>query len=78
MKKYAVAVLSFFENENKVFIVEADNESEAMGKALVLFNENNDEDYTEWVNELSQKTVEKIQEECFDGEIAISKPVEIM
>lgn len=75
--KYAVAVLSFYENENRVFIVDANGEVEAMVKALSSGDKMPDEDYAQWANEMLTKTVEEIQEECFDGDIAISKPVVI-
>lgn len=73
--KYAVAVLSFFENENRVFIVDANNEVEAMVKALSSGDKMLDEDYVQWSKNMWTKTVEEIQEECFDGDMAISKPV---
>jgi len=75
--KYAVAVLSFFENENRVFVIEAKNEVEAMVKALSSKDKmlELEEDYVKWIDEMLLKTVEEIQEECFNGDIAISKPV---
>ncbi|WP_303872020.1 hypothetical protein [Acetobacterium wieringae] len=73
--KYAVAVLSFFENENRVSIVDANSEVEAMIKALSSGDKMLDEDYVQWSKPMLTKTVEEIQEECFDGDMAISKPV---
>lgn len=73
--KYAVAVLSFFENENRVSIIEANSEVEAMVKVLSSGDKMLDEDYVKWIDEMLLKTVEEIQQECFDGDIAISKPV---
>lgn len=79
--KYAVAIINFFDNENKIFIVEADSESEAMAKAILLSNkkedEELDEDYIKRAEELSMKTVEEIQNECFDADMSISEPVKI-
>lgn len=72
--KYAVAVLSFFENENRVSIVESNSEVEAMVKVLSSGDKMLDEDYVKWIDEMLLKTVEEIQQECFDGDIAISKP----
>jgi hypothetical protein len=37
MKKYVVAVISFFENDIQQFKVEADNEYEAVKKGVVCF-----------------------------------------
>lgn len=73
--KYAVAVLSFYENENRVSVIEADSEVEAMVKVLSSGDKTLDEDYVKWIDTMLTKTVEEIQEECSDGDIAISKPV---
>jgi len=73
--KYAVAVLSFFENENRVSIIEANSEVEAMVKVLSSGDKMLDDDYVKWIDEMLLKTVEEIQQECFNGDIAISKPV---
>lgn len=83
MKRYAIGILSFFENENKVFIVEAKDKVNAMIKGLIEFNtpKNNEEkidkDTLSWIQDMRIKSVQKIQEECFDEEIAISEPIEI-
>lgn len=42
MKKFVVAILSYFDNENKMFLIEAENSYEAVKKAMV---ENASEDY---------------------------------
>lgn len=67
MKKYAVAVLSFFENVNEVKIVEAENEVKAMLTAVG--------------DELSMaddfETTEDLKQYYYSGEYAVSKPVEI-
>lgn len=73
--KYAVAVLNFFDNENKVLLVDANSEVEAMVKTLSSGDKMLDEEYVQWIETMLAKTVEEIQEECFDGDLAISKPV---
>ncbi|MEY8352554.1 hypothetical protein AALB39_04265 [Lachnospiraceae bacterium 54-53] len=73
--KYAVAVLSFFENENRISIVDANSEVEAMVKTLSSGDKMLDEEYVQWIEVMLTKTVEEIQAECFDGDIAISRPV---
>ena len=80
--KYAVAIINFFDNENKVFLVEANGDSEAMAKAILLSNKTDDveeidEDYIKWVNDLANKTVEEIQNICFDADMSISEPVKV-
>lgn len=70
MNKYAVAVLSFFQNENKILIVEAETEPLAMIKALDEFANTEN---SEWLGKYP--TVEEIKQECFNGEIAISTPI---
>lgn len=81
MKKYAVAVISFFENENTVQIVEASNEIEAVKKAVIVFNnkfdKRNEETLKEnedWLNEISS-TLENLLDELINGELGVSKPI---
>ncbi len=75
MNKYAVAILSFFENQNKIFIVEADNDVNAMKKALLDFctTDERKKDQEEW--QAPWETVNDVINECFNGEIGISEPV---
>jgi hypothetical protein len=80
---YAVAVISFFDNENKVFWVKADNEIDAMIEALNKYSIQNasssnitfeaDDEHNKFLKTLT--TVEEVQRYCFDGEIGISKPL---
>ncbi|CAG7840841.1 hypothetical protein CLOHAE12215_02265 [Clostridium haemolyticum] len=76
MNKFAVAVLSFFENDNKVFIVEGSNPVEAMCLAIAQFQgDNMDEDTKDWINSMKNKAVDEVQEICADGDLAVSNPV---
>lgn len=80
MDKYAVAILNFFKNDNKVYITEGESESEAMLKGIIEYNKTDeeiDEDILEWVESMENKSVDEIIEECFDGDLAVSKPVKI-
>ncbi|WP_297419076.1 hypothetical protein [Clostridium sp.] len=81
MKKYALAILSFFDNDNKLFVVEAETEQKAVIKALSIFNgkeeETNDKDTLKWINSMENKTIEEIQQELFDGDISLSNVVEL-
>ena len=82
MKKFAVAILSFFDNDNKLFVVEAETEQKAIIKALSIFNSENgeetkDKDFLEWINSMEKKTVEEIQQELFDGDMSLSNVVEL-
>ena len=62
MKKYVVAVISFFDNDLKQFIIEAENEYEAAKKGLIEFTSEehkaseiehqNIEDYPKDIDEL--------------------------
>lgn len=74
MNKYAIALISFFDNENKIFIVEANNEIESMKKALFLFNGINDESFAGWTTTVGE-TIEEVKSYCFNGDIGISSPV---
>jgi hypothetical protein len=40
MKNYVVGILSMFENDLKLFKVEAENEYEAVKKGMIQFNDN--------------------------------------
>ena len=64
--RFAVAVLSFFDNENKIHIVEATNELEAMNLAM---GDLNGMDTSCW------STPEQFADALFDQDIAISYPV---
>jgi hypothetical protein len=73
VRKYAVAIISFFENENKVFIVLAPNEREAMIMGLKAFG-NGNADSGDWADTLPED-IDAIKQECFNGEIGISSPI---
>lgn len=80
MGKYAVAILDFFKNDNKVYITEGKSEPEAMLKGIIEHNKSDekiDEDTLEWIESMKNKSVDEIIEECFDGDLAVSKPVKI-
>lgn len=49
MKNYVVGVLSMFENNLKLFKVQAESDYEAVKKGMLLFS-NNDENEIEWQN----------------------------
>lgn len=78
MKKYAVAVINFFDNDNQVVIVEAKNEITAMAKAA-NYNYQDYKDYIDWVNEIiaNNDTIDEVKISLADGEIGISTPIEI-
>ena len=65
--RFAVAVLNFFDNENKIHIVEATNELEAMN--LAMGNDLNGMDTP------CLDTTEKFVEAMFDQDVSISFPV---
>lgn len=75
MNKYAVAILSFFENQNKIFIVEADTEVNAMKKALIKFCTSDEAKKSQEEWQTSWETVDEVINECFNGELGISEPV---
>ena len=89
MNKYAVAVMSLFENINKVFIVEAAGMKDAILLAIRQFHNQedvatgknlNDEDYMiEWYKSLEHMSIDAkgVIESCMNGEIAVSMPVSI-
>lgn len=44
MKNYVVGILSFFENDLRLFKIEAENEYEAVKKGMLEFTENNEDE----------------------------------
>jgi len=72
--RYAVALLSFFENVNTVEVVEGSNPSEAMVNRLLV---GADEAFDEWVKDWGHLSPAQIQENCFNSDLAISYPVEL-
>lgn len=90
MNKYAVAVISFFDNENTVQIVDAENEIEAVKRAVITFNtrlskDNSNKEIVEenenWLNitnsSLDILLLDTLLEELFNGELGVSKPIQI-
>jgi hypothetical protein len=73
MNKYAIAVISLIENENKVYIINSNTEADAMITALIDFNPD-DPDFNEWAKSLPMD-IEQIKSHAFNTEIGISSPV---
>lgn len=73
--KYAVAVLSAFENENTIQLVEAENEVEAIKLATVQFQrtEEQKEETKDWLSK--EYTLKELLNELADGEILASPPI---
>lgn len=77
MKNYVVGIYSAFDYENKLFKVEADNEVEAMKQALLDYTkEEYKQDQIDW-NRTIGNSVQEIQHNCFEGDLIITKPLEI-
>ena len=74
MKKYVVGVLSFFENNIKLYKVEAENEYEAIKKAMVEFTpEKYREEELEFQNsEDYPKTLEDLKSMLLGSDIVTS------
>jgi hypothetical protein len=73
MKKYAVAILSLFENNNEIFFVEAEDEVQAIKQGLIDFckDEEIKQSQREWNLELSN-SVEELKNELINGELAVT------
>ncbi len=69
MSKYAVAVLSFFDNKNEVKIVEANNERDAL---ILATEESLDVDFLD-----EFETIDELIQYYIDGEISVSRPVKL-
>ena len=83
MEKYAVAVLNKFENVNTVQIVEAENEIEAIGKAVNEFNNKEDISSQDFVSGFTFNKDEEGTEisqfinYLFEDGINVSEPVKL-
>lgn len=79
MNRYAVAVLSAFDNENTVQLVESSDEVQAVIDAVVAFNmkkednEKIEQDTRDWLNGYSD--IEDLLDALFNGDLMVSKPV---
>lgn len=73
MKKYAVAILSMFENKNEIFFVEETSEVLAVKQALVDFCklDENKEDQKQW-NESLPNDLEELIDQLVDGDLAVA------
>jgi len=71
MKKYAVAIISLIDNDNKVFIESAIDELSAMKKAVISFiPEESERDFMPLLNKA--KSSDELKGYMFDCEIGIS------
>lgn len=69
MKKYATAYVSLFENNAIANVIEAENELEAMKKAILL---NQKDEYTkEWIEGLGEMTIEEFKDAVLQGEQSV-------
>ena len=73
MPKYAVALISFFDNENKIRMVEADDEAGAMIKVAIELMELDHERDADYILSLKGKSAERIQEIVADVDMSISR-----
>lgn len=79
MRTFAVGVLNFFDNENEVFIVEAEEPKEAIFKALIdsCKTEESKKHQEEWNNLFEFTTVDSLLNDLANQELAVSIPIEI-
>lgn len=75
MNNYIVGITNLFEGSIKLYKIEAENEIEAIKKAVITSAESEDtkNDYTEWMNSLSD--YEEIMEATINSELLVSKPM---
>jgi len=73
MNRYVVGYIDFYENKIDLRVVEADNNLEAMIKAVQVGYED-DENYMNWTRDIyeSCKTEEEIKQYFSDSEIGVS------
>lgn len=75
MKKYVVALVSYFENEVMQFKIEAESEYEAFKSAMIKFCKTESELILETAWQLDAnypKTIEEIEDQSADWEIGYS------
>ncbi len=81
MKQYTLAIYNLFTCINEVFIIQAENEIEAVKQAYIKSQKDEyKQDAIEWMeseNIINCETVDDICSEFFNGDIVIGKPIEI-
>lgn len=82
LEKYAVAIMSNFDSDNKVVIVVAENEIEAIVNAIVDFNrvtdeegENSEAATKNWLKQFTD--VKSLLEALYDAELNVSTPIRL-
>lgn len=77
MKTFVVGLINFFDNDNKLYRVEADNDVEAMKQVVYLAcTEEEEKRFTE-EDLKSMNTVDDIKEYCMNCDMNITTPLVI-
>ena len=78
METHIVGIFNHFEGENKLHIILADNEVDAVKKAIINNTSEQDrtKEYLEWVEKLGT-TLEEVTENAYQSELVISNVVSI-
>ncbi len=81
MNTYIVAVLNFFDNNNELFKVEAENEIIAVHKAVVesIKDESSKVHYIDWFNEYgcNSATAKDLIYDLTNQELSVSEPLKL-
>lgn len=77
MNVYVIAIASLFDNDNKLYKVEAENEIDAMLKALLASSVDSTEGILEWWNNMNKESIESIRGEFFNSDLLVSAPLKI-
>lgn len=74
--KFIVAVANLIEHTNKAFVIEADDEIEAIKKAT-CDSMNNEHVFFNWKSEPDFDSPEAAIEHYYDGELIVSTPIKL-
>ncbi len=73
MKYYAVAILSLFDNDNKIFLIKAENKVNALKEGLIEFCTNEeDKNSQRQLNKESSNDYEELTDNLFSMELCCS------
>jgi hypothetical protein len=79
LEKFAVAVMNLSDHDNKLIVVNAENEPDAVKKAILETADEDikDTDFVEWVRNLGT-TYEEVDNNALQGDYIISNVIRLM
>lgn len=78
MNKYVTAIFSHAEGENRIFLLDAENDVDAAKKSLIAHcpEKYRDQNYIDWVNSLGE-TLEDVFSGAIQSELVLTPPLQV-